>query len=160
MQLELSARLREAHQALHTHLPAESHEPYKRLLESFLAGRLTKVELELALRTILGPSLALLEQHNKYVGAILEALAAVESVAMAEWQREQESRAIAAAQAEKIAIVKNLRDDACESATLSLTRWTLTPAEVSAIEEARARPPIVRASLKGMPNAELGLGRC
>lgn len=55
---------------------------YTLLLESFLCGRMTKEELEGGLRTVLRDSLPNYDLHNKYVGLVLEKLAAAEAEAL------------------------------------------------------------------------------
>lgn len=60
---------------------------YTNLVESFLAGKLSKEELEGALRRLLEDDNANFDLHNKYIGLILERLAALESVVLTEWQK-------------------------------------------------------------------------
>lgn len=71
--------------ALHTTI-GENYQTYIRLLESFLCGRMTKEELEGALRVVLCDDLTQYELHNKYIGLVLEKLAAVESEAIHQCQ--------------------------------------------------------------------------
>jgi len=66
---------------------------YIRLLESFLAGRLSKEEFEGVLRSILSPpidsSTPIFDLHNKHIALLLEKLAAVECKVVERWQREE-----------------------------------------------------------------------
>lgn len=65
----------------------EDYTTYQRLLESFLAGRITKEELEGALRAVLRDDLTLYDLHNKYIGLVLEKLAVVEAESISACER-------------------------------------------------------------------------
>lgn len=101
---------------------------YTRLLESFLCGRMTKEELEGGLRTVLKDSLPNYDLHNKYVGLVLEKLAAAEVEALSACRTSE---------------------DHIESATLSLSAIPLTSTDQTIFRAALNRPtpriPLVQA---------------
>lgn len=106
---------------------------YLKLIELFLSGRMTKEELEGGLRSILGPELHLYDLHNKYVGLVLERVAAAESVALAECQRQAaygfEGRSREGAEWQ-------------ESASLRLADVPISSVDQAAFEEAAKRSPV------------------
>ncbi|PJF19764.1 hypothetical protein PSACC_00406 [Paramicrosporidium saccamoebae] len=81
----LQAELEATSAALQT-ATGVNYPTYVRLLESFLCGRMTKEELEGALRVVLCDDLARYDLHNKYIGLVLEKLAVVEGEAIQQCQ--------------------------------------------------------------------------
>jgi hypothetical protein len=104
---------------------------YVSLLESFLGGRITKEEVEGALRVVLEDNLIKYDLHNKFVGLVLEKLSEVEGRAMA--------MAMATSQIE---------DNWRESATLELNTIQLSSSEQQLFTEATERE-LIEAPFQG-----------
>lgn len=104
---------------------------YLRLIEFFLSGRMTKEELEGGLRSILGTELHPYDLHNKYVGLILERVAAAESVALVECHHHSYHPELVGDEVEWE-----------ESASLGLAEIPISTVDQAVFEEAAKRTPV------------------